>query len=673
MTGANNSSILIRSGLAAVIAVGIAVSLAGMAAAQQCAEVPVLTFEGLKDNEPILNFYNGKYGANGSGPGPNYGITFEGQSLAIISDLSTIVTPAGPTTGTGNFSNAPSGITSAYFLSGVGVVMNVPAGFTTGFSVYYAAVNTAGSVTVYDGLDGTGNVLATLNLPVNGGNCGPALYSCWTPVGVPFKGVAKSVNFGGAANYIGFDNITVGSVTPGIIASMAQIASAGGWDTSINLVNMGATAACSSTQFYADPDGKPLTLPLSFPQGGIPPTSVASINENINPNSLLVIDTTGPNGSAASVGWANVQAAGDVSGYGIFTYAPNNWEAVVPLEISNANSYLLPYDNTTANGNALSTGVALANLSPQPATVNVSIHNDGGFQIDNETIQMAGLGHTSFLLAGTYPASKNVRGSVIFTTQTGGQIGVLGLRNNGPALTTLPVLANVQAGIGSISHVTYNGGWETTITLVNTGTSQTTPTLSFYGDDGSPLAVPLSYPQTGNVSNSASISPVLAPGQMMVMVTQGQDKQPSVSGSAVLSSPKGAVGGSAIFRFSPSGQEGVVPLETRGATAYVMGFDNTGDRVTGIAYANDTKSAANLSITVRDDQGNTMATDSVPLNAYGHTAAVLSTAYPQTAGKRGTVEIDGPAPKAGEAGFSAVGLFVNSKTGNVTTLPTLKK
>jgi len=35
-------------------------------------------------------------------------------------------------------------------------------------------------------------------------------------------------------------------------------------------------------------------------------------------------------------------------------------------------------------------------------------------------------------------------------------------------------------------------------------------------------------------------------------------------------------------------------------------------------------------------------------------------------GKRGSVELDGP------AGFSALGLFV-SPTGNVTTLPTLKK
>ena len=215
-------------------------------------------------------------------------------------------------------------------------------------------------------------------------------------------------------------------------------------------------------------------------------------------------------------------------------------------------------------------------------------------------------------------------------------------------------------------HITYNGGWETTITLVNTGTSQTTPTLSFYGNDGSPLAVPLSYPQTGTVSNTASISPVLAPGQLVIMQTEGQDAQASIAGSGVLSSPKGEVGGSAIFHYTPSGQEGVVPLETRNATAFVLGFDDTNNRVTGIALANDTSAAANIGLIIRDDTGVTLATDSIPLKANGHTQIVLANNYPAVAGKRGSVEMDGP------AGFSALGLFVSS-TGNVTTLPTLKK
>jgi hypothetical protein len=95
--------------------------------------------------------------------------------------------------------------------------MNVAAGFDTGFSFFYAAPFFSGSVDVYDGLNGTGTLLASLFLPINGAGSGDpnGQYSNWTPIGVAFSGTAKSVNFGGTANYIVFDNITLGSETPG--------------------------------------------------------------------------------------------------------------------------------------------------------------------------------------------------------------------------------------------------------------------------------------------------------------------------------------------------------------------------------------------------------------------------------------------------------------------------
>jgi hypothetical protein len=91
--------------------------------------------------------------------------------------------------------------------------MDVAAGFSTGFSFYYAAANTPGSVSVYSGLDGTGTLLDTINLPVNGSGCDSTgqAYDCWTNTGVAFAGTAESVVFGGAANYIGFADVTLGA------------------------------------------------------------------------------------------------------------------------------------------------------------------------------------------------------------------------------------------------------------------------------------------------------------------------------------------------------------------------------------------------------------------------------------------------------------------------------
>jgi len=189
-----------------------AVLILGSLAAQ--AGTMVLTFEGLQDNEQVLNYYNGGMGGNGSGPGPNYGITFGSDSLAIVSQA------AG---GTGNFDGAPTMPTILYFLSGPGDVMDVSGGFTTGFSFFYSSPFYTGSVTVYSGLDGTGSVLASLTLPTtaDGTSYGPPCsgnynYCPWVPVGVSFSGTAYSVDFSGTANYIGFDDVTLGSSTPAV-------------------------------------------------------------------------------------------------------------------------------------------------------------------------------------------------------------------------------------------------------------------------------------------------------------------------------------------------------------------------------------------------------------------------------------------------------------------------
>jgi hypothetical protein len=188
------------------------------------AGVTVLTFDQLGTipaavgEEPVLNFYNGGFAGNGTpscgytvcGPGPNYGVTFESNALALSSE---------DIGGGGNFTNEPSSPNILFFLTGTGDVMNVASGITTGFSFDYSG-NSAegnGSVDIYSGLDGTGTLLASFIVDTSLTplcSSGPA-YCVWQPDGVAFSGTAESVVFGGAANFIGWDNITLGSSTPG--------------------------------------------------------------------------------------------------------------------------------------------------------------------------------------------------------------------------------------------------------------------------------------------------------------------------------------------------------------------------------------------------------------------------------------------------------------------------
>jgi len=103
-----------------------------------------------------------------------------------------------------------------YFLTGDQTFMNVAAGFDTGFSFNYVSLSAPGAINVYDGANGTGIVLATLNLSPNAGSCpGYGAGFCpFSPSGIAFAGTAYSVGFAGVANQIVFDDVTFGSVSP---------------------------------------------------------------------------------------------------------------------------------------------------------------------------------------------------------------------------------------------------------------------------------------------------------------------------------------------------------------------------------------------------------------------------------------------------------------------------
>lgn len=186
------------------------------------ADVVSLNFEGINATYPttdyahILEFYNGGTSSAGTS-GTNYGVSFGSNALAIcLNSTATDGTNCSNTSrgGMGDPASAQGGL---FFLDGTETFLNVAAGFDTGFSFNYVSYSFSGSVSVYDGLNGTGNLLATLDLAPNAGSCPgySAPFCPFSPVGVTFAGVAKSISFAGVANQIVFDDITFGSATPG--------------------------------------------------------------------------------------------------------------------------------------------------------------------------------------------------------------------------------------------------------------------------------------------------------------------------------------------------------------------------------------------------------------------------------------------------------------------------
>jgi hypothetical protein len=191
--------------------------------------------------------------------------------------------------------------------------------------------------------------------------------------------------------------------------------------------------------------------------------------------------------------------------------------------------------------------------------------------------------------------------------------------------------------------------------------------LSFFDNNGNPQALPLTFVQSGAAMTASTLSQTIAGGATLVLLTQGSSVEASVAGSAQLTT-NGNVSGFAIFRYNPTGQEAVVPLEARNASAYVLAFDNTNGLATGLALANVSNQAANVPVVLRDDTGADLGTQTINLAANGHTSFMLTGNYASVTNKRGTVEFDAPAGTQ----ISVLGLRA-TPTGAVTTIPVLAK
>ncbi len=191
----------------------LALLLLGLAAPLGAQTKGIATFGGLKNLEFINNYYNGGTGSLGSGPGKDLQLEFTGNAQAIVS---------GAKGGSGNFINNPGGYPVMFFQTGTSVVVNATAGISVGLWFSYSALQ-SGSVTVYDGPNGTGNILANISLSPNNVGCNTYKMCVWSPVGVPLTTNAASIRFSGVANFLGIGAIHLGVKIPTSTTLMSSL------------------------------------------------------------------------------------------------------------------------------------------------------------------------------------------------------------------------------------------------------------------------------------------------------------------------------------------------------------------------------------------------------------------------------------------------------------------
>jgi len=511
-------------------------------------------------------------------------------------------------------------------------------------------------VTVTSGGSGTGNGTVTYRLAANSGG---AQTASLTIAGLPFGVEQASATASGLA----------------VAGSMSQLASGGLWNTTITLVNTGATAAEMVVNFFDD-NGNALPLPLAFPQNGAftsaAPLMASTVDRVIGAGAQIVIQTTGVSSQTVVAGWAQVLANGTIDGSAVYVEATatGTQEAVVPVETRNPSAFVLPFNYT----NGYQTGIALANLTNQTANIPVTLWDATGKSLQTATIQLAAYAHTSFMLADKYAVVGSQYGSMELDTPLGGQISAIGIRaapNN--AITTVPVVAAGSASNGSMTQLVSGGIWNIGIALVNTSTATAQVNLNFFDNNGAPLALPLLYPLTGTTSTTSQVTQSLAPDAQLVIQTTGASSQPTAVGWAQVVVTGGNVGGAAVYaETSPLGlQEASVTVETRNPpNAFVLPFNYTNGYLTGIAVANLTNQAVSIPVVLRDDTGailGTAAPTPISLPANGHTSFMLADQYAVVSNHYGTLELD---TSGGQ--ISALGIRA-TPAGAITSVPVLAK
>jgi hypothetical protein len=222
-------------------------------------------------------------------------------------------------------------------------------------------------------------------------------------------------------------------------------------------------------------------------------------------------------------------------------------------------------------------------------------------------------------------------------------------------LTLFAMAATAAAfGQGYFPHVTWGGGWQMTVRVVNLdNATRAAATLSFYDDGGNPLAVSI-----GGMAATGAYNFTVPPSGATTLILPPDGA--SVQGWARLDTNGGTVAGLVIFTYHVTGKpdfSATIPFVTDASTCiiplpltnpqYAVPFDNSGGSATAIAFANTDSGTSTTTIQIYDEQGALIVSGPLPLPAKGHSSFMLTDKFSEAAGQRGTIIVEADIKQVG--------------------------
>jgi Matrixin/IPT/TIG domain len=280
--------------------------------------------------------------------------------------------------------------------------------------------------------------------------------------------------------------------------TLPQFADGGGWTTQIILVNPGDSAASGSIRF-ADASGRSVTLtangqslntfPFSVPKRSFFKLLTAGSGASVQSGSVQISPNSG-GATAVPVAIFSVKSGG-------ITVS----EAAVPPVSGSAFRMYVEGSGTPGSAGAIQSGLAITNLSSNPAGVTFDLTALDGTPLANGSMTLPANGQAAKFLNEILPAvSQPVKGILRITT-SGSSIAAVGLRGRynerGDFLiTTTPPAAESAASSTSMllfPHIVDGGGYTTQFILFNETTAGSmNGDVRFIGQDANPLGLNLS-------------------------------------------------------------------------------------------------------------------------------------------------------------------------------------
>ncbi len=222
---------------------------------------------------------------------------------------------------------------------------------------------------------------------------------------------------------------------------LPHIATGGGWETVVVIVNLSSTGLDFTQSFYDD-YGRPMNVTLrTYPDGKLITTSATKgylpAHASFN---FSLFDST----SYTQVGWATLEydsSKGRLGGYSAFRLKAGGVinEGLVPLSSYDDTEFMMPFDNLEG----FATGLALCNPG-----ANMSVHATilaldlNGNQIAKDTVTIPPSGHTAYVLTDRMPSLAGRTGTLVVDGDTT-RLSAVGIRMNvagGMTFTSIPVM-----------------------------------------------------------------------------------------------------------------------------------------------------------------------------------------------------------------------------------------